>query len=126
MPREEVVEIPIWVDLLAVFAAGIAASLLATKKEFDITGILLLTVVAALGGGIIRDTLIQRGTPAALQHSSYLVVTFGAAAVGFLFARQATIFGWALTMIDAVSLGLYTLVGVLKGFAADLPIPSVL
>jgi uncharacterized membrane protein YeiH len=122
----QVVEIPLWVDLLAVFAAGVAASILATKREFDITGIILLTIVAALGGGIIRDTLIQRGTPAALQHSSYLLVAFAAAGVGFFFARRAESMDSLLTVVDAASLGLYTLVGVLKGFAADLPIPSVL
>lgn len=69
MIRQETqaVEIPLWVVLMAVFAAGLAASLLAAKREFDITGVLMLTIVAALGGGIIRDTLIQRGTPAAFR-----------------------------------------------------------
>jgi uncharacterized membrane protein YeiH len=120
------VEVPIWVDLLAVFAAGLAASLLATREKLDIVGVVLLTIVAALGGGIIRDTLIQRGTPAALVHSSYVLTACAAALFGFFFSRRIEAWDWALTVVDAAGLGLYTLVGVLKASAAGLPIPSML
>jgi uncharacterized membrane protein YeiH len=119
------VEIPLWVDLLAVFVAGVAAALLASKKDLDVTGVFFLAIVGALGGGIIRDTLIQRGTPAALDNSSYLITAVIAAAIGFMFATQIKRAGWAITAIDAGSLGLYTLVGVLKGMEAGLPTLSV-
>lgn len=120
------VEIPLWIDLLAVFVAGVAAALLASRKELDVTGVFFLAVVGALGGGIIRDTLIQRGTPAALDNSSYLITAVIAAVIGFMFATQIKRVGWALTAIDAGSLGLYTLVGVLKGMEAGLPTVSVI
>jgi uncharacterized membrane protein YeiH len=120
------VEIPLWIDLLAVFVAGVAAALLASRRELDVTGVFFLAIVGALGGGIIRDTLVQRGTPAALDNSSYLVVAVAAAVIGFVFATQIKRVGWALTAIDAMSLGLYTLVGVLKGLEAGLPTMSVM
>jgi hypothetical protein len=41
--------------------------------------------VAALGGGIIRDILIQRGPPLALLDVRYLYAAFGGALVGLLF-----------------------------------------
>jgi uncharacterized membrane protein YeiH len=120
------VEIPLWIDLMAVFVAGLAAALLASKKELDVTGVFFLAIVGALGGGIIRDTLIQRGTPAALDKSSYLITAIIAAIIGFMFATQIRHVRWALTGIDALSLGLYTLVGVLKGLDAGLPTLSVI
>lgn len=120
------VAIPEWIDVSAVFMAALAGSLLATKKNLDITGILLIAVVAGLGGGILRDTLIQRGTPAALVHSSYLIAAFAAAAIGFFFANQVARVAWAFAIIDALSLGLYSLVGALKAIDAELPMLSVL
>jgi uncharacterized membrane protein YeiH len=120
------VSIPQWIDVSAVFMGALAGSLLATKKNLDVTGILLLAVVSGLGGGILRDTLLQRGTPAALVHSSYLIAAFGAAAVGFFFANQVGRVTWAFAIIDALSLGLYSLVGALKAIDAELPMLSVL
>jgi uncharacterized membrane protein YeiH len=122
----DAVEIPRWIDLLAVFAGALAGSLLATKRDFDIIGIFVLAIVGGLGGGLIRDVLIQRGTPAALDHSSYLIAAFAAGAVGFFFAQQVARVSWAMAGIDAVSLGLYTLVGALVGLKADLPALSVI
>jgi uncharacterized membrane protein YeiH len=120
------VEIPTAVDLLAVFVAGIAGALIAARRDFDITGVIFLAVISGLGGGILRDTLIQRGTPVAFTNSNYLIVAFIAATVGFFFSQRMGRIDWVFTMFSALSLGLYTLVGVLKGLEAGLPTLSVL
>jgi uncharacterized membrane protein YeiH len=120
------VEIPTGLDLLAVFVGGVAGSLVATRHNFDITGVIFLAVISGLGGGIIRDTLIQRGTPVALTNSDYLIVAFVAAAVGFFFSQRMGRADWVFTVFSALSLGMYTLVGVLKGLEAGLPTLSVL
>jgi uncharacterized membrane protein YeiH len=120
------VEIPTWVDISAVFVAGIAGALIAARRDFDITGIIFLAVISGLGGGLIRDTLIQRGTPVALTNSNYLIAAFAAAAIGFFFSQRLGRIDWVFTTFSALSLGLYTLVGVLKALEADLPTLSVL
>jgi uncharacterized membrane protein YeiH len=120
------VSIPTWIDVSAVFMGALAGSLLATRKKLDVTGILMLAIVSGLGGGILRDTLLQRGTPAALVHSSYLIAAFSAASIGFFFANQVARVSWAFAIIDALSLGLYSLVGALKAVDAELPMLSVL
>ena len=120
------VEVPTEVDLLAVFVAGIAGALIAARRDFDITGVIFLAVISGLGGGILRDTLIQRGTPVAFTNSNYLIVAFAAAAIGFFFSQRLGRIDWVFTMFSALSLGLYTLVGVQKGLDADLPTLSVL
>ncbi len=120
------VEVPTGVDLLAVFVAGIAGALIAARHDFDITGVIFLAVISGLGGGILRDTLIQRGTPVAFTNSDYLIVAFVAATIGFFFSKRMGRADWVFTMFSALSLGLYTLVGVQKGLDADLPTLSVL
>jgi uncharacterized membrane protein YeiH len=120
------VEVPTEIDLLAVFVAGIAGALIAARRDFDITGVIFLAIISGLGGGILRDTLIQRGTPVAFTNSNYLVVAFAAAALGFFFSQRLGRIDWVFTMFSALSLGLYTLVGVQKGLDAGLPNLSVL
>ncbi len=82
------VQIPLWIDLLAVFVAGVSGALIAIRNRFDPSGVIVIAIVSALGGGIIRDVLIGRGPPAALSNADYLYVALGAAAVGFLFRQS--------------------------------------
>ena len=101
-------------------------ALIAARRDFDITGVIFLAIISGLGGGILRDTLIQRGTPVAFTNSNYLIVAFAAAAIGFFFSQRMGRIDWVFTMFSALSLGLYTLVGVQKGLDAGLPTLSVL
>jgi uncharacterized membrane protein YeiH len=116
------VEIPLWIDLLAVFIAGLSGSLIAIRNRFDPAGVMVITLVSAMGGGIIRDVLIGRGPPAALANPDYLYTAFAAAGVGFLFRRLVRRVNPYFVVIDAAALGLYTFVGMQKGINFDLPL----
>lgn len=116
------VEIPLWIDLLAVFIAGLSGSLIAIRNKFDPSGVIVITLVSAMGGGILRDVLIGRGPPAALANADYLYTALGAAAVGFLFRQVVHRVNPYFVPIDAAALGLYTFVGMQKGLNVDLPV----
>jgi uncharacterized membrane protein YeiH len=116
------VTIPLWFDLLAVFIGGLSGSLAAMKKHFDVGGLLIIVLVSALGGGLIRDVLIGRGTPAALVKDDYLYTALAAAAIGFLFSRLVRRIRPYFLLIDAAALGAFMLVGMDKGLRADLPV----
>jgi uncharacterized membrane protein YeiH len=116
------VEIPLWIDLLAVFVAGVGGSLIAIRSRFDVAGLLVITLVSAMGGGIIRDVLIGRGTPAALANEDYLLTGLAAAGVGFLFSQHVRRVNVLFILFDAGGLGLYTFVGMQKGLEANLPV----
>ena len=117
----EPVQIPLWIDLLAVFAGGLSGSLIAIRKRFDVAGVIVITLVSGLGGGIIRDVLIGAGPPAALRNPDYLYTALAAAGVGFVFRQFVARINPLFILIDAVSLGLYTFVGMQKGLNFDLP-----
>jgi uncharacterized membrane protein YeiH len=120
------VEVPTEIDLLAVFVAGIAGALIAARRDFGIIGVIFLAIISGLGGGILRDTLIQRGTPVALTDSNYMIVAFAAAMIGLAFSRRLARIDWLFTLFSGLSLGLYTLVGVQTGLDAGFPTLSVL
>jgi uncharacterized membrane protein YeiH len=118
----EPVQIPLWVDLLAVFAGGLSGSLIAIRNRFDVAGVLVITLVSGLGGGIIRDVLIGAGPPAALRNPDYLYTALAAAGLGFLFRQFVGRVNRYFVLIDAASLGLYTFVGMQKGLNFELPV----
>lgn len=118
----EPVQIPLWIDLLAVFTGGLSGSLLAFRHRFDVGGVLVIALVSGLGGGIIRDVLIGAGPPAALRNPDYLYTALAAAAVGFLFRQIVGRVNRYFVPIDAAALGLYTFVGMQKGLNFDLPV----
>jgi uncharacterized membrane protein YeiH len=120
------VPVPPLIDLGAVLVGGLTGTLLAVRKRFDLVGGASLAIVAGVGGGIIRDVLLQQGPPAALQDSRYLVAALVAAAVGFYRSDDVARIGRLLVAVDALNLGVFTVVGALKALTAGLaPVPAV-
>jgi uncharacterized membrane protein YeiH len=118
--------VPPLVDLGAVLVGGLSGTLLAVRKQFDLVGCVSLAIVAGVGGGVIRDVLLQQGPPAALQDSRYLLTAVVAAAVGFYRSGSVVRVGRILIAIDALYLAVYTVVGALKALGAGLaPVPAV-
>ena len=118
--------VPPLIDLGAVLVGGLSGTLLAVRKQFDLVGCVSLAIMAGVGGGVIRDVLLQQGPPAALQDSRYLLTAVVAAAVGFYRSGSVVRVGRILIAIDALYLAVYTVVGALKALGAGLaPVPAV-
>ncbi len=114
-------------DLSGTFVFGLNGALTAMEAEnLDIVGVVVLAVITALGGGIIRDVLIGSLPPAAFRDWRYLAVGGGAGIAAF-FARQL----WlrvqrSITIFDAAGLALFCVTGTTTAFAAHLgPFQSV-
>ncbi|MGV0049964.1 trimeric intracellular cation channel family protein [Mycobacterium colombiense] len=73
------------VDLTGVFGNALLGGVVARREELDAVGFAALAVLSGLGGGIIRDTLLQRGTPVALTDFAYLLTALAGAAIAFVF-----------------------------------------
>ncbi len=115
------------IDLSAVLASGLSGALLASQKRFDLGGLAFLTLVAGLGGGLLRDVLLQRGLPVALANPTYLLVIIAAAAIGYFFEKHVRRVLPALLVVDAAGLGLYAVIGCIRASQAGLrPLPTVL
>src|SRR3954453_6282727 len=71
-------------DLTGVFANALLGGVIARRERLDPIGFAALAVMSGLGGGLIRDTLLQHGTPVALTDPAYLLIAFAGAALTFL------------------------------------------
>ena len=57
-------------DLAGVFASALLGGSIARTMDFDLFGFLVVGFVSGLGGGMLRDTLLQDGPPVRSSPSS--------------------------------------------------------
>lgn len=115
------------VDLTGVLLMGVLGGSLGRLRRFDLVGVAVLGLMSALGGGVIRDTLLQQGPPVALIDPLYLVVALAGAALAALLRLDGPRWRRFFIVGDAVALGCWAGVGALKALDAGLgPLPAVL
>jgi uncharacterized membrane protein YeiH len=115
------------VDLAAVFAAAVLGGQVAAEKNLDPVGFTALAIISGLGGGILRDVLLQHGPPLALVHPSYLITALIAAAVAFLADLQRYRPGRiVLLLVNALGLSFWAVSGSQRATAAGLGTVSCL
>lgn len=113
-------------DLIGVFVFGLSGALLAVQRSFDVFGVVVLALVAGLGGGLARDVLLGAGLPAALRDDRYLLAAVAAGLVVFAGARLVERLGPAVRLFDAAGLGLFVVTGTTKALDAGLgALPAV-
>ncbi|MFF8593554.1 trimeric intracellular cation channel family protein [Streptomyces sp. NPDC015220] len=124
---EKVTEATRALDLTGVFANGMPGGVRARERDLDLFGFLVIGVVSGLGGGIIRDTLLQRGTPVALTGYAYLTAAFAGTLPAFLVAMSRHASGPAFELLDATALGVWGVAGAQKTLTVGLGrLPAVL
>ena len=109
-------------DLLGVFVFALSGATLAVSRRFDAFGVLFLASVAALGGGVARDVLLDV-PPAVLQDTRYLVVPLVAGVLVFFFSPLVERLAGAVRLFDAAGLGLFVAAGTAK--ALDLGVGAL-
>lgn len=115
------------VDLMGVLANGVLGGAVARQLKFDLVGFTVLAVVSGLGGGMLRDILLQAGPPVALTNSAYLATAIAGAVIAFFLHLQGTWTNRVLIVADALSLGCWAATGTAKALAAGLPwLPAVM
>ena len=112
-------------DLLGVFVFALSGATLAVQQRLDAFGVLFLAAVAALGGGVARDLLLDVPT-AALQDSRYLLAPLVAGTAVFFFSPLVDRLAGAVRLFDAAGLGLFVAAGTSKALDAGLgAVPAV-
>jgi len=104
------------VDLTGTFAFALNGALTALRVvRVDIIGVVTLGMFTALGGGIIRDILLDALPPATFSDWRYLTVAAGGGLVAFVFGRHLDRVAKPILVLDAAGLSLFAVSGALKG-----------
>ena len=103
-------------DLTGVFAFALNGALTAVRvTRVDIVGVITLGMMTALGGGMIRDTVLDALPPATFVDWRYLAVAASGAFVAFLFGLRLDRLSKPILVLDAAGLSLFAVSGALKG-----------
>lgn len=108
---------PIFViDLAGVAFFATAGALAAGRKRMDLFGVVVVGCVTALGGGTLRDTLLDAPVFWIVSPCYFLLAALAAAGT-FFFARWRRPAPKLMMYADAVGLAVFTVIGFHKGIA---------
>ncbi len=121
-----------WIlDFLGVFIGAFGGAVDAIREnryKYDFIGVLGLAFTSALGGGIVRDVVLQKGPPLAFLDIRYELIAFAGAFVALAFrSRIGTRADRMIVIIDAAVIGFFSVAGTTRALHAGLmPLPSIL
>lgn len=112
--------VPEWLDLLAVVVGALAGVLVAQERQLDLVGYVGMCLICALGGGLLRDAIMQVGEVYALDSRWPIPLCVITALVGFSFPSLITRYPSLYEWVDMASVALFVVAGASKALAYDL------
>lgn len=115
------------VDLLGVLVNALLGGAIARALKLDAIGFLVLAVLSGLGGGMIRDVLLQGGQPVALTDPAYLTTAMIGTLIAFVLSFESRGANRVLIVADSLSLGCWAATGTSKALGAGLGwVPAIM
>ncbi|MGH3209916.1 MAG: trimeric intracellular cation channel family protein [Trebonia sp.] len=104
-------------NLIAITCAALAGSTAARRRGLDPVGILCCACITGLGGGLIRDVLLQDGVPASIANPWNPAAAFAAGAVLCFAAPRGVAWRVLAPVAEAVTIGAWAVTGTEKAAA---------
>ena len=109
-----------WITLIAVVVSSASAVLKAGFKEFDLFGVVIIAVATGLGGGSLRDMLLDQDV-FWIKNQVFFIVSLGSAFFVFLMARIVVIPAKLFLIPDAAGLATFGVAGTLLALMVGTP-----
>jgi uncharacterized membrane protein YeiH len=108
-------------NMLGVAVFAVSGVLAAGRKSLDLLGVVVVAVVTAIGGGTLRDLLLDRHPIFWIRETAYLWVILAAALLTLVYLRFRRPPGGSLLIADALGLALFTIGGTQVAVVARVP-----
>jgi len=112
------------IDYAAVLVFALTGALVASRAQLDLIGFAFMAALTGIGGGTVRDVLLDRNPVFWIAEPAYLAVTTGAALIVFFTAHLLESRYRVLIWLDALALGIAVAAG--TGVALQLEQPAVI
>lgn len=105
-------------ELIGTIAFAISGAVVGLQKKMDIFGVSILAMVTAVGGGILRDIILNVTPPAAFREPIFTLSAIVTGVVVFCSVKgnvhlhRQNFYDAALRLMDAIGLGIFTVIGV--------------
>jgi len=101
-----------WITLIAVIVSSASGVLKAGLKQFDLFGVIIIAIATGLGGGSLRDMLLDREV-FWIRDQVFFIASLASAIIIFTIARLTTIPPRFFLVADAAGLATFGVAGTL-------------
>jgi len=112
--------------IVAIVAEAMTAALAAGRRNMDWVGVCLLGCITALGGGSVRDIVLNHHPLSWVAHPHYLIITSVAALATIALARIMHRLYHFFLLLDAIGLVVFTIIGCNVALALELPLTVII
>jgi uncharacterized membrane protein YeiH len=109
-----------WITLIAVIVSSTSGVLKAGFKQFDLFGVIIIAIATGLGGGSLRDMLLDREV-FWIRDQAFFIASLGSAIVIFILARMVAIPHKFFLIPDAAGLATFGIAGTLVSLMVGTP-----
>ena len=109
-----------WITLIAVIVSSTSGVLKAGFKQFDLFGVIIIAIATGLGGGSLRDMLLDREV-FWIRDQAFFIASLGSAIVIFILARMVAIPQRFFLIPDAAGLATFGIAGTLVSLMVGTP-----
>ena len=110
-----------YLDLAGVAVFAVSGVLAARDRKLDLLGVIIVAAITAIGGGTLRDLLLNRHPIFWITDSWFLMVIIAAALLTVAYVRFRPVPGITLLVADTLGLALFALSGAQLAEAAHCP-----
>ncbi|MCU7938314.1 MAG: trimeric intracellular cation channel family protein [gamma proteobacterium symbiont of Bathyaustriella thionipta] len=109
-----------WITLFAVIVSSTSGVLKAGFQKFDLFGVIIIAIATGLGGGSLRDMLLDRDV-FWIHNQAFFIASFGSAIIIFITARFIVISPRLFLIPDAAGLATFAIAGTLASLMVEAP-----
>ena len=101
-------------EIIGTIAFAVSGAMVAIGKKMDIFGVIMLGVTTAVGGGVIRDVILDTTPPLVFQNPVYALTGAVVSLLVFLpfIRRKINVDGLILQVMDSIGLAIFVVVGI--------------
>ncbi|MCK4863815.1 MAG: trimeric intracellular cation channel family protein [Gammaproteobacteria bacterium] len=109
-----------WITLIAVIVSSASGVLKAGFKKYDLFGVIIIAIATGLGGGSLRDILLEREV-FWIRDQSFFIASLASAIIIFIIARLKVISPRFFLIPDAAGLATFGIAGTLVSLMVGAP-----
>ncbi len=112
-------------EIIGTAAFAASGAVVGVQKKMDVFGVCILGLTAAVGGGVLRDLILNISPPAAFRDPSFALIAALVSVLIFIptlrdaFEHNRKAYERLLLVMDSVGLGLFTVVGVQTALVSE-------
>ncbi|ARG96559.1 trimeric intracellular cation channel family protein [Legionella micdadei] len=110
--------------IMGICVEAVTGAIAAGRKKMDFFGVVLIASIAALGGGTVRDLLLNTYPLTWVAHPEYLLYTSACAFLTIFIAHSLVKIMKVFLVLDALGLSTFVIIGTQKSLSNGLS-PSV-